>query len=131
MTATPIPRTLGLTLYGDPDLSVIEELPPGRGRVRTFVRAAARLPKVWDFVRSQIAEGRQAYLVYPCVEDTAGGLTKAVLTEFARVQAVLVPHHVGLLHGRLAAREKESIMAAFRSNRLQALVATSIQCGCG
>jgi ATP-dependent DNA helicase RecG len=126
MTATPIPRTLGLTLYGDLDLSVIDELPPGRGRVRTFVRAAARLPKVWDFVRGQIAEGRQAYLVYPRVEDTAGGLTKAVLTEFARVQAVLAPHRVGLLHGRLAAREKESIMAAFRSNQLQALVATSL-----
>jgi ATP-dependent DNA helicase RecG len=126
MTATPIPRTLGLTLYGDLDISVIDELPPGRGRVRTFVRAADKLPKVWDFVRSQLAEGRQAYLVYPRVEDTAGGLTKAVLTEFARVQTALAPHRVGLLHGRLAAREKEEIMTAFRANTLQALVATSL-----
>ena len=126
MTATPIPRTLGLTLYGDLDLSVIDELPPGRGRVRTFVRAADKLPKVWDFVRGQLAGGRQAYVVYPRVEDTAGGLTKAVLTEFERVQTALAPHRVGLLHGRLAAREKEEIMAAFRANTLQALVATSL-----
>src|SRR5207249_12168627 len=64
MTATPIPRTLGLTLYGDLDLSTIEELPPGRGRMHTFVRTADALPKVWSFVRSQLKGGRQAYVVY-------------------------------------------------------------------
>jgi ATP-dependent DNA helicase RecG len=126
MTATPIPRTLGLTLYGDLDLSVIDELPPGRGRVRTFVRDAAKLPKVWEFLRDQLASGRQAYLVYPRVEDTAGGATKAVLKEFEIVKAALAPHRVALLHGRLAAREKESVMAAFRANTTQALLATSL-----
>ena len=70
MTATPIPRTLGLTLYGELDVSVIDELPPGRGRIKTFVRASDSLPKVWAFIRAQIAAGRQAYIVYPRVEDT-------------------------------------------------------------
>ena len=126
MTATPIPRTLGLTLYGDLDLSTIDELPPGRGRVRTFVRDAAKLAKVWEFIRDKLTEGRQAYLVYPRVEDTAGGLTKAVLKEFENVQAVLVPHRVALLHGRMAARQKEEVMAGFRANTIQALLATSL-----
>jgi len=126
MTATPIPRTLGLTLYGDLDLSTIDEMPPGRGRVRTFVRDATKLPKVWEFIRGKLAEGRQAYLVYPRVEDTAGGTTKAVLKEFENVKAALAPHGVALLHGRIAAREKEEVMAAFRANTVQALLATSL-----
>ena len=70
MTATPIPRTLGLTLYGELDVSVIDQLPPGRGRIKTFVRAADKLPKVWAFMRDKLAEGRQAYVVYPRVEET-------------------------------------------------------------
>ena len=68
MTATPIPRTLGLTLYGDLDVSVIDELPGGRGAIKTFVRAADKLPKVWDFIREKISAGRQAFVVYPRVE---------------------------------------------------------------
>ena len=70
MTATPIPRTLGLTLYGDLDVSVIDELPGGRGRMKTFMRAAEKLPKVWEFIREKIAAGRQAYVVYPRVEES-------------------------------------------------------------
>jgi ATP-dependent DNA helicase RecG len=126
MTATPIPRTLGLTLYGDLDLSTLDEMPPGRGRIRTYVREAARLPKVWEFLRDKLAGGRQAYLVYPRVEDTAGGSTKAVLKEFETVQAALAPHRVALLHGRMNAREQEEVMAAFRANTVQALLATSL-----
>ncbi len=126
MTATPIPRTLGLTLYGDLDMSMIDELPPGRGRVRTFVREADKLPNVWEFVRGKLSEGRQAYIVYPRVEDTAGGSTKAVLKEFERVQSALAPHRVGFVHGRLSGREKEETMAAFRASKLQALLATSL-----
>jgi ATP-dependent DNA helicase RecG len=126
MTATPIPRTLGLTLYGDLDLSVIDEAPPGRGRLRTFVRQADKLAAVWKFVGSKLDEGRQAYVVYPRVEDTSGGTTKAVLREYERIQTALAPHQVGLLHGRLKAGEKESVMAGFRENRVQALVATSL-----
>jgi ATP-dependent DNA helicase RecG len=78
MTATPIPRTLGLTLYGELDISAIDELPPGRGRVKTLVRPADKLPKVWSFVREKLAAGRQAYVVYPRVEDTGDSAIKAV-----------------------------------------------------
>jgi len=126
MTATPIPRTLGLTLYGDLDLSVIDELPAGRGRLRTFVRTVDKLPKVWEFVRTKLAEGRQAYVVYPRVEQTSGGVTKAVLKETERVQAAVAPYRADLLHGRLKAADKESVMSDFRANRIQVLVATSL-----
>ncbi len=126
MTATPIPRTLGLTLYGDLDVSVIDEMPAGRGRVKTFVRTAEKLPKVWEFIREKLAAGRQAYVVYPRVEeqDTANDL-KAVTKEFENVRRALAPFQVGLLHGRLKSREKDEVMTAFRANRIQALVATS------
>jgi ATP-dependent DNA helicase RecG len=127
MTATPIPRTLGLTLYGDLDVSVIDEMPAGRGTVKTFVRMADKLPKVWEFIREKIAAGRQAYIVYPRVEeqDTANDI-KAVTKEFENVQRSLAPFKVGLLHGRVKSAEKETVMAAFRANQIQALVATAL-----
>jgi ATP-dependent DNA helicase RecG len=127
MTATPIPRSLGLTIYGDLDCSVIDELPPGRGYVRTFVRGAESLPKVWAFLRQKLAEGRQAYVVYPRVEesDLKNGL-KAVTQEFEKLQSALSPWRIGLLHGRLSAGEKERVMAAFRANQAQVLLATLV-----
>ena len=127
MTATPIPRTLGLTIYGDLDNSVIDELPQGRGKIRTFVRSAAQLPKVHEFVRQKIAGGRQAYIVFPRVDegDAQAGI-KAVTQEFARLQTVFAPHRVGLLHGRLRSDEKDRAMTAFRANEIQILLATSV-----
>ena len=127
MTATPIPRTLGLTLYGDLDVSVIDEMPAGRGRVKTFVRTAEKLPKVWEFIRAKLAAGRQAYVIYPRVEeqDTANDL-KAVTKELENVRRALAPFRVGLLHGRLKSREKDEVMTAFRANQIQALVATAL-----
>jgi ATP-dependent DNA helicase RecG len=125
MTATPIPRTLGLTLYGDLDVSVIDELPAGRGSIKTFVRAADKLPKVWEFIRDKLAASRQAYVVYPRVEDNADGF-KAVTREFDNLKARLAPFHVGLLHGRLRGEEKEKAMADFRANRTQVLLSTSL-----
>lgn len=125
MTATPIPRTLGLTLYGDLDLSLIDELPAGRGRVKTFVRATDTLPKVWEFLHQRLAAGRQAYVVYPRVEDNADGF-KAVTKEFDQLQARLAPFRVGLLHGRMKSAEKESVMADFRAQRVNVLLATSL-----
>jgi ATP-dependent DNA helicase RecG len=126
MTATPIPRTLGLTVYGELEVSVIDELPPGRGRIKTFVRATDSLPKVWTFIREKLAEGRQAYIVYPRVEDTGQPGVKAVTKEFENAQKALAPFSVGLLHGRLPAREKEQVMAAFHAGALQALLATAL-----
>ena len=126
MTATPIPRTLGLTLYGDLDVSVIDALPPGRGDIRTFVRTSDKLPKVWDFIRSQLGAGRQAYLVCPRVEDGGPNGVKAVTREYETLRQLLTPYRVGLLHGRLKPREKEAVMAAFRAGRLDVLLATSL-----
>jgi ATP-dependent DNA helicase RecG len=126
MTATPIPRTLGLTLYGDLDVSVIDEMPAGRGSVKTFVRTTDKLPKVWEFIRQKLGEGRQAYVVYPRVEDTGDREIKAVKKEFENLKAALAPFRVGLLHGRLKSREKEEVMTAFRSNTVNVLLATSL-----
>ncbi len=127
MTATPIPRTLGLTLYGDLDISVLDQIPAGRGRIRTFVRTPDRLPKVWEFLRAKLAEGRQAYVVYPRVEeaDDAAGI-KAVTKEFEKLAAVFAPSRVGLLHGRLTRDEQDRVMAAFRSGEVQVLLATAV-----
>jgi len=126
MTATPIPRTLGLTVYGDLDLSTIDQLPPGRGRIRTFVRTADKLAKVWAFVRDKLGEGRQAYVVYPRVEETGVNGVKAVTREFEAVAKAMAPFRAGLLHGRLKAREKEAVMEAFRAGAVSVLLATSL-----
>lgn len=126
MTATPIPRTLGLTLYGDLDVSVIDALPPGRGKIKTFVREAERLPKVWDFIRQKLAEGHQAYVVYPLVQESEATGLKAVTAELENLQRRLAPHAVGLLHGRLKAEQKEQVMKAFRQRQLQVLLATTV-----
>ncbi len=126
MTATPIPRTLGLTLYGELDVSVIDESPPGRGSIKTFVRAADKLPQVWDFIRGKLGEGRQAYVVYPRIEEGGQSNVKAVLKEFDNLRRMLTPFRVGLVHGRLSSREKEGVMAEFRANRVQVLLATSL-----
>jgi ATP-dependent DNA helicase RecG len=127
MTATPIPRTLGLTLYGDLDVSVIDEMPKGRSAVKTFIRATDRLPQVWKFIRERLAQGRQAYVIYPRVDadDTAND-TKAVTKEFENVKHTLSPFRVGLLHGRVKSSVKEEVMDAFRKGALQAVVATSL-----
>ena len=126
MTATPIPRTLGLTVYGELDISVIDESPPGRGRIKTFVRAADRLPKVWSFLREKLAQGRQAYVVYPRAEEPGPEGIKAVTREFANLERLLTPFRVGLLHGGMKGREKDEIMASFRANAVQVLLATSL-----
>jgi ATP-dependent DNA helicase RecG len=127
MTATPIPRTLGLTLYGDLDISTIDQSPPGRGRIKTFVREAASLPKVWPFIAGELAKGRQAYVVYSRLEeeDSVAGI-KAVTKEFHHLEKIFAPARVGLLHGRLPSRDKEQIMSSFAANRLQVLLATSV-----
>ena len=127
MTATPIPRTLGLTLYGDLDVSVMDEMPNGRGQIKTFVRTPEKLPKVLAFLRDKIAQGRQAYIVYPRVDiaDTEKDI-KAVTKEFENIQRALSPYTAGLLHGRVKATDKEGVMAGFRANKIQVLVATSL-----
>jgi len=124
MTATPIPRTLGLTLYGDLDISILDELPPGRQPVKTFLRPPERLPKVWEFVRDHLKRGEQAYIVYSRVESSETG--KALLAEVDNLRRALAPFRVEPLHGQMSAEEKDRIMADFTANRIHALVASSV-----
>ena len=127
MTATPIPRTLGLTLYGDLDISVIDQMPAGRGKIKTYVRQPSSLPKVWKFIAEKLAQGRQGYIVYSRVDDAnpSAGL-KAVAGEFEQLQKIFAPYKLGLLHGGLKVADKDSVMAAFRSGEIQLLVSTTV-----
>ena len=126
MTATPIPRTLALTLYGDLELSVIDEMPPGRTPIATQRRAEESLPGVWEDVRREIATGRQAYIIYPVIEESKQEL-KAATAEFERLSKSVFPQlNVGLLHGRLPSDEKDAVMERFRRGELQVLVATTV-----
>src|ERR1700684_3283832 len=126
MTATPIPRTLALTLYGDLDLSVIDEMPPGRTPIETRWSDDSQLPGVWEFVRREIARGRQAYVVYPVIEESKQEL-KAATAEFERLTKNVFPQlRLGLLHGRLKNEEKDSVMEQFRRHEIQILLATTV-----
>jgi ATP-dependent DNA helicase RecG len=126
MTATPIPRTLALTVYGDLEISVIDELPPGRTPIETRWADESKLAGVWQFVGREIAAGRQAYVVYPVVEESKQEL-KAATEEFERLATVVFPKvKIGLLHGRLKNEEKEFVMEKFRRNEIQLLVATTV-----
>ncbi len=127
MTATPIPRTLALTLYGDLDVSVLDELPPGRTPVVTRAVTDERAPEVWDFVRKQIAAGHQAYVVYPVIEENEERELKAAQQMFRQLRdKTFSDLHVGLLHGRLDPAEKEHIMREFQRGEINVLVATTV-----
>ena len=126
MTATPIPRTITQTLYGDLDVSIIREKPGGRGKVITAVREPSKLPEIIAFLRDKIAEGRQAYIVYPLVEESEKLDVKAARAEFEKWTDLLAPAKVGLVHGRLAPEEKELVMQQFRNGTISALVATTV-----
>ena len=126
LTATPIPRTLSLTLYGDLDVSVIDELPPGRTPIMTRITTEPHLPGVWDFLRREVQAGHQAYVVYPVIEESKLEL-KAAMEEFTRLSKEVFPKlKLGLLHGRLSSEEKEDVMQRFRKNEIQILVATTV-----
>lgn len=126
MTATPIPRTLALTLYGDLDLSIIDEMPPGRTPVQTRWSSEENLPGVWEMVRREIASGRQAYIIYPVVEESKQEL-KAATAEYERLSKTVFPKlTLGLLHGRLRSEEKDEVMEQFRNAQIQILVATTV-----
>ena len=127
MTATPIPRTLALTLYGDLDLSVLDELPPGRTPVVTRSLPDERAPEVWDFVRKQVSAGHQAYVVYPVIEENEERELKAAQQMHRQLREKIFPNlHVGLLHGRLDADEKEHVMREFQQGKIEILVATTV-----
>ncbi|MBI5084453.1 MAG: ATP-dependent DNA helicase RecG [Acidobacteria bacterium] len=127
MTATPIPRTLALTVYGDLDVSVIDELPPGRKPIETVHRTTAELERVYSFILQQVRAGRQAYIVYPVIEENESLAVKAAQAAHEDLSKTVFPQlKVGLLHGRLKAQEKEAVMDAFKRGEVQVLVSTTV-----
>jgi ATP-dependent DNA helicase RecG len=127
MTATPIPRTLALTLYGDLDISVLDELPPGRTPIVTRRITDDRGPEVWDFVRKQVLKGHQVYVVYPVIAESEETELKAAVKMYGELsEKIFADLTVGLLHGRLDADLKDQVMRMFQKGELQILVATTV-----
>jgi ATP-dependent DNA helicase RecG len=127
MTATPIPRTLALTLYGDLDLSVINELPPGRQTVRTKWLKPEQRESAYNFIRKEIKEGRQAFILCPLVEESESIMAQAATVEYERLSAEVFPDlKMGLLHGRMSSADKDAVMEEFRAGRLNILVSTPV-----
>jgi ATP-dependent DNA helicase RecG len=127
MTATPIPRTLALTLYGDLDVSVLDELPPGRTPIITRRVSDERSPEVWEFVRKQVKAGHQAYVVYPVIAETEDNELKAAIKMYRELSGkTFADLKVGLLHGRLEPDLKDQVMRMFQRGELHILVATTV-----
>jgi ATP-dependent DNA helicase RecG len=127
VTATPIPRSLAMTVYGDLEVSIIDELPPGRTPVSTHVRGDDRREKIYEFVRDQIKKGRQAYVVYPIIEESEKVDLRNATEMYGHLKEEIYPEfNVGLLHGKMKPAEKEEVMRAFSANKIQILVATTV-----
>jgi ATP-dependent DNA helicase RecG len=127
MTATPIPRSLALTVYGDLDLTIIDEMPPGRQAVSTYVLPPRERERAYTLVRSQIEKGRQAFIIYPLVEESDKSDSKAAVEEHAYLQEEIFPRlKLGLLHGRMKPEEKDEVMTRFRDGEFDILVSTSV-----
>jgi ATP-dependent DNA helicase RecG len=126
MTATPIPRTLAMTVYGDLEVSILDEKPANRRAIITRVRPSAKIPEAASFIRERVAAGRQVYIIYPVIEESETLSVKAATTEYHKWQKLLAPLHCGLLHGRLTPEEKESVMEQFREGQIDILVSTTV-----
>jgi ATP-dependent DNA helicase RecG len=126
MTATPIPRSLALAMYGDLELSVIDELPPGRQQIKTAVRAASQLERVYQFIDTEIAAGAQTYIVYPIIEESAKSNLKPLTMGFEATKLRFADRRVAMLHGRMPASEKEEIMQHFKRGEIDILVSTTV-----
>jgi len=127
MTATPIPRTLALTVYGDLDVSVIDQLPPGRQKIITRWRSGARRDEAYKLITQQVAEGRQAFIICPLIEESESLAVKAATVEYERLSREVFPKlRLGLLHGSMKPAEKDAVMRRFRDGELDILVATSV-----
>jgi ATP-dependent DNA helicase RecG len=126
MTATPIPRTLSMTLYGDLDVSGLDEMPPGRVPVETRVLGRSHEPAAWKKIEEEVASGRQAFVVCPLVEDSPKVEAASATAEHQRLSALMPGLRVGLIHGQLRPAEKEAVMSAFRSQDIDVLVSTTV-----
>jgi ATP-dependent DNA helicase RecG len=127
MTATPIPRTLALTVHGDLDVSQIDELPPGRQKIQTTLLTGQQRPQAYDLIRREIAQGRQVYVVLPLVEESEKLDLRSAVEEYNKLQESIFPDfQVGLLHGRMSSTEKDEAITRFRENQTQILVSTTV-----
>ncbi len=126
LTATPIPRSLALTLYGDLDVTQVRERPPGRGTVKTALRTEAARAKIYEFLHGEAVAGRQAYVVYPVIEESERADLKAATTMAQRLKKTFPDLGVGLVHGRMPVDERDAVMRAFRDGTVQLLVATTV-----
>lgn len=127
MSATPIPRTLALTIYGDLDISTLDEMPPGRQGVKTYLITPLERERAYRFIRSQIERGRQAFIIYPIIEESESLDIPSAVAEYERLRKEVFPDlKLGLLHGRMKGEEKERVMEAFRRGEIQILVSTAV-----
>jgi ATP-dependent DNA helicase RecG len=126
MTATPIPRTITMTVYGDLDVSILDEMPLGRGKIITAVRDSSKLGEVLSFLRTQLESGRQLYVVYPLIEESEKLEAKAAAAEYERWRERLHPYSCELLHGRIPGSEKQEIMERFRRGETKVLISTTV-----
>jgi len=127
MSATPIPRTLALTIYGDLDISILDEMPPGRRGVKTYLITPLERERAYRFIRSQIDKGKQAFIIYPVIEESESVDAPSAVAEYERLSKEVFPDlKLGLLHGRMKGEEKEKVMEAFRRGEIQILVSTAV-----
>ncbi len=126
LTATPIPRTMALTMYGDLDMSVLKEKPAGRSEVKTTIRTNRQRGKVYDFLQQECAQGGQAYVVYPVIDESEKVDLKAATTMAEELRAAVEPVSVGLVHGRMKPDERDAVMRSFRDGKVSILVATTV-----
>ncbi|MGK7916999.1 MAG: ATP-dependent DNA helicase RecG [Prochloraceae cyanobacterium] len=127
MTATPIPRTLALTLHGDLDVSQVDELPPGRQPIETTALTGRQRPQAYDLIRREIAQGRQVYIIFPTIEESEKLDVRAAVEEHKRLSETIFPEfQVGLLHGRMSSAQKDEALNTFRNNQTQIIVATTV-----
>jgi ATP-dependent DNA helicase RecG len=126
MTATPIPRTLAMTVYGDLEVSLLDQKPANRRPIITRIRSASKIPEAAAFIRERVEAGRQAFIVYPVIDESAAVTAKAASTEFIKWEKLLAPHRCGLLHGRLSVEDRERVMAQFRASETDILISTTV-----
>lgn len=127
MTATPIPRTLALTLHGDLEVSQLDELPPGRQDIETTIVTPKDRPAVWNLIKREVVQGRQAYIIFPLIEESEKSDLKAAVEEHILLSTQVFPQfQVGLLHGKMTSAEKEGAIAQFRDNQTQIIVSTTV-----
>jgi ATP-dependent DNA helicase RecG len=126
MTATPIPRSMALAIYGDLELSVIDELPPGRQRIKTVVRTVPEADRVYDFIDGQLGEGAQVYIVYPIIEESEKSNLKPLTAGYEAMQRRFPNRRLAMLHGRMKPAEKDETMQRFKRGEVDILVATTV-----